>query len=122
MTTSKIAAKTDQFDELRSRVSANQDVLTVRMEELRKAHGSKRLGVNLCWQISQRLAGVGLGHTPDLEPDGWTEVRLFRLGTPMADLVIAATQPGEAHDATLRARVDSEASSVLKEIRALVCD
>jgi hypothetical protein len=112
----------DKFDELRARVEANQSVLTVRMEELRDAFGVRRLGVHVCDQIESRLAGVGLGHFPHLEPDGWMEVRLFKLGTPMAELILAATEPGAPQDATLRAKVESEASATLAQIRALVCE
>lgn len=109
------------FDDIRSRVEANQNVITMRMEELRDAIGARRLGVHVCEDISKRLASVGLGHTPRLEPDGWQEVRVFKLGTPMGDLIAAATQPGEANDGILRAKVDSEASATLEQIRLLVC-
>jgi len=109
------------FDDLRAKVEANQDVVTVRMEELRDAMNVKRLGIHVCQDISKKLAGVGLGHTPELEPDGWQEVRLYKLGTPMADLIVAALNPGDAGDNALREKSASEASETLEHIRSLVC-
>jgi len=109
------------FDEIRERVTANNDVLTLRMEELRDAFGVRRLGPHVCDEISQKLKGVGLGHTPELEPDGWLNVRLYRLGTPVAAVIAAVENPGADGDNRLRELGTNEPAQVIDQIRALVC-
>lgn len=111
------------FDELKSSVEANQNVLSVRMEVLRDIFGVKRLGIHVCTEISRKLAGVGLGHYPEeLEPDAWQEVRVYKLGSPMAELLHAANAPGGEQDAVLRGVAQNDAAEVVEQIRALVCD
>ncbi|MFY9265732.1 MAG: hypothetical protein WAO61_09955 [Solirubrobacterales bacterium] len=93
------------------------------MERLRDTLGVKRLGIHVCKEISDKLAGVGLGHSPkDLEPDSWQEVRLFTLGTPVAGVINASLKPGSDGDDVLRESAESEANEILRSVRALVCD
>lgn len=111
------------FEDLKNEVVANQNVLTLKMERLRDTLKVKRLGVHVCDEISKKLAGVGLGHSPkDLKPDAWEEVRLFTLGTPVATLINAALHPGSGGDAVLRQSAETDVNEVLGQIRALVCD
>jgi hypothetical protein len=108
--------------ELKSQVEANQNVLSVRMEVLRDMVNAKRLGVHVCDEISRTLAHEGLGHFPsELETDGWAEARIYRLGTPVAELISATSRPGETGDAILREQAESSATETLDRIRALVC-
>jgi hypothetical protein len=110
------------YDELKERVEANNNVLSVRMEELREIEGVRRLGVHVCDRIAEKLSSVGLGHMPNLVPDGWQEVRLFRLGTPVADLIGAVRTPGADNDNRLREFSGGEAVDLVEKIRALVCN
>lgn len=110
------------FDEIRKRVEANHDVLSVRMEELRDAMGVRRLGPHVCEQISERLAGQGIGHTPQLVPDGWQEVRLYKIGTSVGTLISSATTPGEDGDNRLRELAANEPAQIIEQVRALVCN
>jgi len=110
------------FDELKSKVEANQNVLSVKMELLRDIFGVRRLGIHVCTEISRKLAGVGLGHYPDLEPDAWQDVRVYKLGTPLAELLCAANEPGQEQDMVLRKVAQNDAAEVLDQINALVCE
>jgi hypothetical protein len=109
-------------DELREQVEGNQNVMTVRMEVLRDMVGVKRLGVHVCDQISRELHHAGLGHFPEeLESDAWAEARIYRLGTPIAELITATSHPGEKGDAVLRELAEGSASETLAKIKTLVC-
>jgi hypothetical protein len=110
------------WDELKKKVEQNQNVLTVTTAELRDIYKVKRMGIHVATEIEAKLAGVGLGNTPELEPDSWQEVRLFKLGTPVGDILVAANNPGVEGDKTLRELAEGDASERLRQIRALVCD
>ena len=110
-------------EELRKDVEANGAVKSYRMEVLRDLFGFKKLGIHVRPYISKQLAGVGLGHTPTNLPDYQEElVRVFKLGSPVAELIHAATTPGEAGDATLRNATGDggDAETILVKIRELV--
>lgn len=109
-------------EELKSQVEANQNVLSVKMELLRDMVNVKRLGVHVCDEISRTLHREGLGHSPaELVPDAWAEARIYRLGTPMAELITATSNPGESGDVVLRDLAEGSATETLERIRALVC-
>jgi hypothetical protein len=110
------------FEELKAAVEANQNVLSVKMEALRDIFGVKRLGIHVCTEITRKLSGVGLGTFPEeLEPDAWMDVRVFKLGTPMGELLTAANRPGENEDQVLRTAAENDASETIEQIKALVC-
>lgn len=93
------------------------------MEVLRGAHGAGKLGVHVRKAIHDDLATHGLGHLPGGLPTyQHEEVRLFRLGTPIADTINAVLHPSEGGDQVLRQSAGSEAQDVLKQIRQLVCE
>jgi hypothetical protein len=109
-------------EELKQRVEDSQNVLSVRMEVLRDMVEARRLGVHVCDEISRTLNRHGLGHFPDeLKPDGWAEARVYRLGTPIAELISATSNPGEKGDAVLRDLAEGSATETVEKIRALVC-
>ena len=110
------------FNEIREHVTVNGDVLTISMSELRDAVGAKRLGSYIIEDISNRLAGEGLGHTPRPLPlDSWAEVRLYRLGSPIAKIITAAEEPGTDGDDRLRELASNEPAQIINKVRALVC-
>jgi hypothetical protein len=93
------------------------------MEVLREAHGVGKLGVHIRAGIKSELASRGIGTLPDDLPTyQHQEVRLFRLGTPIANVISAVLNPSEAGDATLRQSAGTDAQEVLRTIRQLVCD
>ena len=107
---------------LRDAVIASGDVLTVRVGDVRDAFQYGRLGVHVRSEISKRLNGLGIAHYPVEVPD-WQErqIRLFRMGTPIADLIDAVLEPTTNHDDELKTAVSGGAADVLNQIKALVC-
>lgn len=111
------------WEDLQGFVGQNGDVISVKMITLRDLHKVKKLGVHVVEQISNKLKGVGLGHYPtDLPLYQEDDVRLYRLGTPVAELIGAVLYPSRENDDKLRDVAEDGASDTLDRIRALVCD
>ncbi len=111
------------LDQLRQVVEENEGVLTITMEHLRDAHGAGRLGVHVRTSISKALLGRGLGHFPEELP-AYQEnpVRIYKLGSRVADLIDAVLKPNPDNDEQLRRAGGGDAEAVLDNIRALVCE
>ena len=108
-------------DEIRKAVEQSKDVLTVQMEVVRDAFGYDRLGVNVRAEISQKLSGLGLGHYPVELPDRqWVPVRLYKLGSSVADLIDAILNPSDEHDDELRRAVSGGDAEILKKVKAIL--
>lgn len=111
------------YDGLRKQVEADDGLYTTTMEELRDIHKAGRLGQHVRAAISQSLESNGMGHIPEELPSYQGEpVRVYRLGTPLADAVKAVLSPTEDGDRVLRQIATSEAADVIKKIRQLVCE
>ena len=111
------------MEEIRDHVLNSEDVLTLRMGQLRDAHGAGRLGVHVRENISKRLRSLGLDHYPrQLPGDQNNLVRLYRQGTPTATAIDAVLNPSVAHDDELRELVAGNADAILDQIREIVCD
>lgn len=92
------------------------------MGELKEIQGAGRLGVNVREAISKALASHGLGHLPaDLPANQWEEVRVYKLGTLLSDVVDAVTKPSNKGDEVLRAVSSNDSQETLRKIRELVC-
>lgn len=111
----------DTMEDIRAEVLKNGDLLSLPMQVLRDSKGYRKLGVNVIEDLSRSLAGFGIGHYPKVLPnDQYQIVRLFRLGSPAADLIDAVLTPSEDKDAVIRAALDSDAQEIVRQIRALV--
>ena len=111
------------FEELRALVEQNGNILSVSMFDLREAHGAGKLGVHVRREISEKLAGTGLGHFPaELPAYQEQDVRIYRRGTPVADLVDAVLSPSDFGDQQLREASGGEAADLLKKVRQMVCE
>ena len=114
------------IEEIKDQVEKNGNLLTVTMEQLREAHGAGRLGVHVRDEISQILAGMGLGHVPQELPNYQHElVRLYKRGTPVGQLIEVVLSPGEQHDRTLVERFSTQVpdyAAIVQKIRDLVAD
>ncbi len=111
------------LEEVRDDVIANNDVLTMDEADLRDAHGAGRLGVHVRSNISKGLEGLGLSHYPAvLSGEQSNPVRVYRRGTPAADLIGAVIRPSGAGDADIREKVAGQATEILGRVRELVCD
>ena len=109
--------------ELRKLVETEDGLLACSMVELREMAGAGRLGVHVKAEISRQLSGAGLGHFPSELPQyQHEEVRVYRLGSPMEDIVKAVLNPSGVGDKKLRQSVNTGAQEILNQVRALVCD
>jgi len=108
--------------DVRTSVEAAGGAVTFRAGDLRDAFGGGRLSSGVRAGISRGLLGLGLGHYPKELPD-WQDdlVRIYKLGSPIADLIDAVLEPGAAHDEELRQAVRGDAAEILQRIRDLVC-
>jgi hypothetical protein len=110
------------LDDIRQAVEQHQGVLTVGMDELRDAKGAGRLGVHVRAGIRKDLAGLGLGHWPRELPESQDElVRIYKQGSPVADLIDAVLEPNLQHDEEIRQAVAKEPAQILRQIRELAC-
>jgi hypothetical protein len=97
-------------------------VYTTTMWALRDAYGTGKLGPHGCSGISKELAGRGLGHYPPTLPQHQDEmVRLYKLGSPVGDLIEALLEVSTEQDDTLRRAACGDDAAVLRQIRELVC-
>lgn len=112
------------WDSIKDQVEKNGNVRTFTMEALRNAHGVAKLGVNVRAEISQTLAGIGLGHVPaELPSYQHEQVRLYKRGTPVGQLIDTVLAPGEQNDKTLAERVEPQSidyAAIVQKIRELV--
>ncbi|MCH7699453.1 MAG: hypothetical protein IH865_11005 [Chloroflexi bacterium] len=113
----------ETMDDLREAVETRDGVLTLLLEQVRDAYGAGRLGVHVRTAISKKLQGLGLGHYPDPLPTYQEEeVRLYTLGSGIADIIGAVLGPSREHDEEIRSAVGGEAAEVLEKVRELVCE
>ncbi|WP_369036549.1 hypothetical protein [Streptomyces adonidis] len=112
----------DSYQELRAKVEADGGLRVVTMRDLRNVEGVSRIGSQVPGKISQQLGSHGMGHIPaELPSDQNSPVRLYVLGTPIADAVDAILEPSPNGDAILRGVGDSEArEDRLRQIREIV--
>jgi hypothetical protein len=114
------------WDQIKEQVEKNGNVATFTMDVLRNAHGAGKLGVHVRAEISQTLAGIGLGHVPQELPNYQHEqVRLYKRGTPVGQLIESVLTPGEQNDKSLVERFGSQGPDyaiIVQKIRELVGD
>lgn len=114
------------WDEIKQKVEKNGNVVTMTMEELRDAHGAAKLGVNVRDQIMSTLAGMGLGHVPVELPSYQNEqVRVYKKGTPVGDLIDTVLTTGEQNDSKLISQFVAKGkdyAGVVQKIRELVAE
>lgn len=113
----------DNIQELRAEVDKSDGLLKIDMATLKRIKGAGRLGRVVREEISRELEGQGMGHIPaDLPPNQEDEVRLYVLGSAIADVVRAVLEPSDRGDEALRAVGNNEAAEIVKQVRALVCE
>ncbi|RLS59153.1 MAG: hypothetical protein DWH91_01085 [Planctomycetota bacterium] len=85
------------------RVSECNNVCTFTMRDLCDAIGRQRCTAQCCQTISDTLTEYGLGHwPPELRPDQSHKVRVYRIGTPVADMIGLVSRCTESSDEALR--------------------
>jgi len=109
------------YEELRTKAAADGGLHIMTMGVLRDIEGAGRLGSRVLGTISDKLRSHGMGHIPKELPDNQdSPVRIYLLGTPIADTVDAVHNPSLKGDAILRGAGDSEARAQLQQIRQIV--
>lgn len=112
------------LEDLREIVESQGGIQSFSMDVVRDAYGAGRLGIHVRTNISKALQGIGLGHYPTNLPDSQHQlIRIYKLGSPVADLIDAVLRPGGAFDARIRELVsgNADADAVLAQVRELVC-
>lgn len=93
----------------------------VEMRVLRDAYGVSRLGETIIAGISKELAGYGLGHLPSPLPLlASEEVRLYRRGTAVGDLVSAVLEPSAGGDQRLIEYAQDTDREIVTKIREVL--
>jgi len=115
-------ATTSGMAKLAESVSEQGDLLCVKMSDLRDAAGWDRLTRGTCRAIEEGLRQNALWHFPELVVNRHAEVRIYRVGTPLGNLVEAILKPTHAGDEFLREAGSGEAQRLLLDIRKLVCN
>ncbi len=118
-------SKFNTFEELRDFVNQpeHKGVVTVTMEELRDTYGVDKLGVHVRDGIVNKLDGVGLKPFPrELPKYQHEEVRIYRSGSPIAEVIDAVLNPSPDHDQELRDLVGGGHKETIQKIKELVCD
>src|SRR5260370_32619670 len=114
------------WDEIKQKVEKSGNVVTLTMEELRDAHGAAKLGVNVREEISSTLAGMGLGHVPEELPSYQNEqVRVYKNGTPVGDLIATVLVPRAQNDSKLVnqfTHTGIDYAAAVQKIKELVAD
>lgn len=114
------------WGEIKDAVEKNGNLLTVTMEQLRDAHGAGKLGVHVRAEISSALAGMGLGHIPQELPSYQHEqVRLYKNGTSVGELINTVLTPGQQNDAKLCEQFAGAAidyAAIVQKVRELVAE
>ena len=114
------------WQELKEGVENNNNILTITMEELRNASGAGKLGVKVVQNISKELSGIGLGHVPvDLPTAQNEQVRLYKRGTTVGDLIEIVLRPSDVNDRQIVERCNADHSNcieIIEKIRELVAE
>ncbi len=114
------------WSEIKEKVEANDNVLTVPMTDLKDAVGKDKLGVHVRSEISKTLAGMGLGHIPQELPKNQNEyARLYKRGTAAGELIETVLSPGESNDRKLREQFADNGvnyAEIIEQIRDLVAE
>lgn len=111
------------YDDFSNLILENQGLYRTTMAVLRDAHGVGKLGVHVRTGITNELKNRGIGTLPpELPSYQHEEVRLYKLGSPIADVIDAVHYPSDTGDEALRRSMGSDAEEVLAQVRQLVCD
>lgn len=111
------------YADLRKQVELDGNLHVTKMETLRDLHDAGRLGKHVRDGISAKLAEHGMGHLPqDLPAYQEEAVRIYRLGSPIADAINSVLNPSEGGDQVLREVAADKSRETLRRIRELACE
>lgn len=112
------------WDEVKKKVEDAGGVLTITMDVLRDAEGAGKLGIHIRASIDKNLAGIGLGHVPtELPSNQHEQVRLYKKGTSVGDLIDTVLHPSDQNDKKLLEQTASDGPdyrAIVEAVRELV--
>ena len=111
------------FEDIAQEVDSGAGIALVPMWRLRDAAGFSKLGANVVKTIAGQLDKHSLGSLPPetaLPISQNEEVRIYRQGSPVADLVQAVMYPSGKGDQLLRQLSMDDREEILDQIRMLV--
>lgn len=112
----------DSIDELADLVEDSGNLITCVMSQLRDAAGWDRLTARIADDIENKLAQKALGAFPSPLPQSRrAEVRVYRKGTKLGNLVEAVLEPADHRDELLRVTAGRDSDEIVEQIRRLVC-
>ncbi|RIK08225.1 MAG: hypothetical protein DCC49_09180 [Acidobacteria bacterium] len=117
MTTVRI----ESFDELADLVQ-DEGLAVVQMHSLRTAAKWDRLTARTLEAIKDELRKRALGVYPGLSEDRHDEVRIYKIGTPLGNLIESVINPSEQGDRRLQEAATNSAQELIRQIRVLVCE
>ncbi|WP_157959063.1 hypothetical protein [Salinicola endophyticus] len=105
-------------EEIKGQVEEQDNVYAVAMEELREAYGPSRLGVHVISDISRALSGFGPGHvSEDLLNYQHEQVRFYKKGAKVGELIDTYLSPGEQNDKKLAEQFDYQQADYAEIVR-----
>ncbi len=111
------------YGDLEEYVSDNDNVATIEMLKLREIHKVQKLGSTVRENISKKLKQKGLDHCPGTLPSYYDEdVRIYKAGTPLSELIDAVNYVGEEYDKKLIRLANNDAQDILGKIKELLED
>jgi hypothetical protein len=115
------ATMIDNFDQLADLVE-DDDLVVVQMQNLRAAAKWDRLTMGALDAITDELRQRALGVYPGLTQNRHEEVRVYRIGTPIGNLVESVIKPSDQGDKRLREAATNSGQELIRKIRGLVCE
>lgn len=108
------------FDDLARVVDENDGVYTVSEWRLREMYGAERLGSQVRAGIKDKIDSLGLRLQTDLVGHQHALVRVYRRGSPVAEVIEAAGGAGKEEDAVLRRVASAKGAELVKKLRELL--
>lgn len=115
-----------QIEEL-AEAAGDNGVAVVTLGNLREMLDYGRLGVRVLGAISQALRGEGLGYYPpetldnNAVPRQTQELRVYKVGSPVAQLIEAVLYPNEDGDEfIMNATEGATSATIIDQIRTLI--
>lgn len=111
----------ESFDDLADQVQ-DEGITVVQMHTLRAAAKWERLTLRALEAIEDELRKRALGCYPRLLEDRHAEVRIYKIGTPLGNLVESVIKPSDRGDNLLREVASNSNQELIRKIRMLVCE
>lgn len=111
------------FQELAELVDEHDGLYVTTAVKLRDVAQWQRLTSGAIEEIDNNLVQHALGYYPDISPgDRFSEVRVYRRGLDVGNVIEAVLDPTEHGDKLLREAATGGAAETVRSIRRMVCE